>query len=97
MSDGKQESIIVVKWNSKLLVKSMTKFIPTISQGYIITPRDTREKNLARAVLNNCKHQNRGKEVCNPTIYKRSLQKRFTKLPTGVAKFTANFIMPLSK
>ena len=34
ISDGKQESIIVVIWNSELLVnKPVTKSIPTISQG----------------------------------------------------------------
>ena len=32
ISDGKQQSRIVVKWNSELVVNSVTKSIPTISQ-----------------------------------------------------------------
>ena len=80
ISDGKQGTIILVKWNSVLLVRSVTKSIPIISQGYSVTPRDTRQKNLARSGLSNCKHNNWSKELCTPTIYKRSLKRRFHKV-----------------
>ena len=79
ISDGKQGTIILVKWNSELLVKSVPKSIPIISQGRLVTPRDRRQKNLARSGLINCKHNNWREELYNP-IYTRSLQKRYHKV-----------------
>jgi len=43
LSNGKQYSKITVKYNSELLGKSVTKSMPTISQGYPVNIGGTRK------------------------------------------------------
>ena len=60
---------------SQVSDKIYTNYFPRVD----INTKGYKKKNLVKSGLNSCKHHNWRKELYNPTIYKRSLQKRFHK------------------